>query len=123
MGASIVGAVDIKAPAIASEGSNALRGILNAIEGAVDSVKAAVGGASAILELLHDVVFPKAEVPQGLGALAGSFDKDGGFLESFARGNVVSGLETAFMVLMGHGVSIDYDAMVLTLPDCNEEQG
>ena len=93
------------------------------MEGVVDSVKVAVGEASTILELLHDVVFAELDTPRGLDPLAGSFDKDRSFLESFARDNVVSGLETVFMVLMGHGVSIDYDAMVSTVPAYTEEQG
>ena len=117
------GAVGVETSAAASEGSDVLCGAVNAVEGAVDSVKAAVGGASAVLELLHEGVFPEKDVPQGLGPLAGAFDKDGDFLEGFVHDNVVSGLETAFMVLMCHGVSIDYDTVVSTVPEYTDEQG
>ena len=96
---------------------------MNAVENVVDAAKAAVGEASAVLELLHAGVFPEKGVPQGLGPLAGGFDKDGNFLEGFVRDNVVSGFETAFMVLLGHGVSFDYDTVVSTVPEYTNEQG
>ena len=68
-------------------------------------------------------MFPEKDVPQGLGPLAGAFDKDDDFLEGFVRDNVVSGLETTFMVLMGHGMSIDYDTVVSSMPEYTREQG
>ena len=113
-----VGAVGVESAATASEGSNALRGAVNAMEGVVDSARAAAGDASTVLELVHDVVFPEQDVPRGLGPLAGVFDKEGNFLENFARGNVVSSFKTAFMVLMGHGVSADYETVVSSVPEC-----
>ena len=52
-----------------------------------------------------------------------AFDKDGNFLERIVRDNTVSGLETAFMVLMGHGVPLDYDVVVSSVPEYTIEQG
>ena len=117
-----VGAVGVESTVTASEGLNALRGAVNAMEVAVESAKVAAGDALTVLELVHDVVFPNREVPRGLGPLASAFDKEGNFLESFARDNVVSSFETAFMVLMGHGVSVDYETIVSSVPVCTEEQ-
>ena len=96
---------------------------MNSVNNAVEVVKVVVGEASVMLELLHEGVFLEKGVPQGLGLLAGAFDKDGDFLEGFFRDNVVSGLEIAFIVLMGHGVSIDYDTVVSNMPKYTEEQG
>ena len=76
-----------------------------------------------MLELLHDGVFPEADVPQGLGPLAGAFNKDVDFLDRIVHDNTMSGLETAFMVLMGHGVSLDYDVVVSSVPEYTIDQG
>lgn len=98
---------------------------MNNVEGVVDVAKVAVGKASVMLDLLQEGVFSEKGVTQGLGPLVGAFDKDGNFLEGFVRDNMhmVSGLEIAFLVLMGHGVSIDYDTMVSTVPEYTDEQG
>ena len=42
-------------------------------------------------------------------------------MEGLIRENVVSGLATYFVVLLGHGVPIE-DSMVDSLPDYTEEQ-
>ena len=120
--AFVVGAVGVESAVTASEGSNALLGAVHVMEGAVNSAKVAAGDASTVLELVHNVVFPERDMPRGLGPLASAFDKQGDFLESFARANVVSSFETVFMVLMGHGLSADYETVVSSVPECTEEQ-
>ena len=62
-------------------GSDGLRGAVNAVAGAVDSANAADGGATIVLKVLHESMFPNKSVPQGLGPLATAFSADGVFLE------------------------------------------
>ena len=117
------GVVGAEVPSGGSGGSDLLRAAVIAIGGVVEATKNAVDGASSVLELLHEGVFPERDVPRGLGPSAGAFDKGGDFLHDLVRDNTVSALETTFMDLMGHGMSIDYDAMVLSVPKYTLEQG
>ena len=93
------------------------------MEGVVEIVKAAVVEASGILEVLHEGVFPDKDMPEVFGPLASAFDKEGDFLHGLIHDGTVSGLETMFMFLMVHGVSIDYDAVVSSVPEYTREQG
>ena len=61
-------------------------------------------------------MFADRDMPEGLGAQAAAFDRDGEFLQDLIRDSTVSGLETTFMVLLGHGVSIDFDVIVSSVP-------
>ena len=61
--ASAVEVVGVDASVAASEGSDVLRGAVNAMEGVVDSAKVAADEASTVLEFLHDGVFPEKPMP------------------------------------------------------------
>ena len=110
-------------PSDGSKGSNALHGAINTMEGVVEIARTAAAKASGVLGVLHESVFPDKDMPEGLGPLAGAFDKEGDFLQDLVCDSTVSGLETMLMVLMGHGMSIDYDAVVSSVPEYTRAQG
>lgn len=118
----LVGALGRVPSSADSEGSDVLQGAIKAVEGNVELVKRAVEKASGALSAMHEGVFPDKEVPSGFDALAGSFDAEGDFLREFARDCTVSGLETTLKVLLGHGVSIDVDAVVSSVPKYTSKQ-
>ena len=94
-----------------------LQGAVKAVEDVMQLAKAATEKASSALVTLHEGIFPEKEAPKELEELAGSFDAEGGFLEHFARDNTVRGLETTLMVLLGHGVSFDFDKVASSVPE------
>ena len=95
---------------------------MKAVEGNVELVKSAVKKASGVLTMMHEGAFPDRDVSKDFDALAGSFDAEGDFLRDFARDCTVGGLETTLMVLLGHGVSIDFDTVVSSVPKYTPEQ-
>ena len=98
-------------PSANSDSSNMLHSSAKAMEDVVELAKTAIEKASSALGTLHEGFFSDKEMPMELEALADSFDSDGGFLADFARDHTVRGLETTWMVLLGHGVSIDFDSV------------
>ena len=94
-----------------------LHGAVKAVEDVVEVARTATEKALSALVTLHEGVFPEKEAPKDLEELAGSFDAEGGFLADFARGNTVHGLETTLMVLLGHGVSFDFDKVASSVPE------
>ena len=107
---------------VAVAGSGVLRGSVDAISGAAVAVGDVFARASNLLKLLHEHMFPDAEKrPEGLDSLVAAFGPDGDQLEGLVRENVVSGLATSIVVLLGHGVPIE-DSMVDSLPDYTDEQ-
>ena len=94
-----------------------LQGAVKAVEDVVELAKTATEKVSSALVTLHEGVFPEKEVPKNLEELAGSFDAEGGFLGDFARDNTVRGLETTLAVLLGHGVSCDFDKVTSSDPE------
>ena len=91
------GVVGVAVSPDGSEGSNALHGAINAVEGVVEIARTAAIEASGVLGVLHESVFPDKDVPEGLGPLAGAFDKEGDFLQELVCDSTVSGIETTFM--------------------------
>ena len=57
----------------------------------------------------------------GLDPRVAAFGSDGNLLEGLVGENMVSGLATSLVVLMGHGISID-DSLVATVPNYTKEQ-
>ena len=104
-------------PPVESESSDMLGGAIKAVEDIAELAKAAAEKASSALVTLHEGVFPEKEVPTDLEELAGSFDAEGGYLTDFARENTVRGLETTLVVLLGHGVSCDFDKVASSVPE------
>ena len=60
-------------------------------------------------------------MPAGLDARVAAFGPDGKRLEGLVAENMVSGLSTSLVVLMGHGISIG-NSLVETIPDYTDEQ-
>ena len=87
------------------------------MEDSIELAKTAAEKASGALTTLYESVFPDKAVSKDLDSLAGSFDSEGGFLADFARNNTVCGLETTLLVLLGHGVSIDFGTVTSSVPD------
>ena len=111
------GAVDVGAA-----GYGVLRGAVDAVSGAVAAAGDVCTRASTLLGLVHEHLMPEGRrVPDGLDSRIAAFDPGGRLLEELVGENVVSGLATSLVVLMGHGISID-DSLVATLPDYNKEQ-
>ena len=104
-------------PSADSDSSDMLHGAVKAMEDIAELARTATEKASRALVTLHEGIFPEKEVPKDLKELAGSFDAEGGFLADFARDNTVRGLETTLMVLLGHGVSFDFDKVASPVPE------
>ena len=60
-------------------------------------------------------------MPAGLDARVAAFGPDGKRLEGLLAENVVSGLSTSLVVLMGHVISIG-DSLVETIPVYTDKQ-
>ena len=107
---------------VAASGSGVLRGVVDAVSGAVAVAKDVCAQASTLVGLAHEYLMPEgAKVPAGLNARVAAFGLGGKLLEGLVAENVVSGLSTSLVVLMGHGISID-DSLVETIQDYTDEQ-
>src|SRR4051812_1963389 len=92
------------------------------MSGAVAAAKDVFSRASTLVGLAHEYLMPEGEkVPTGLDARVAAFGPDGKLLEGLVVENVVSGLSTSLVVLMGHEISIG-DSLVETIPDYTDEQ-
>ena len=112
-----VGAVEA-----AAAGSSTLRGAVDALSGVVVAAGDVCARASTLLKLLHEHLMPEGtKVPEGLDSRVATFGPDGGRLEELVRENVVSGLATSFVVLLGHGIPIE-DSLVDSVPCYTKEQ-
>ena len=75
-----------------------------------------------LLKLLHEHLMPEGmKVSEGLDSRVAAFGPDGGRLEHLIRENVVSGLATSFVVLLGHGIPIE-DSLVEDVPRYTKDQ-
>ena len=107
---------------VAASGSGVLRGAVDAVSGAVAVAKDVYAQASTLVGLAHEYLMPEGtKVPAGLNARVAAFGSGGKRLEGLVAENVVSGLSTSLVVLMGHGISID-DSLVETIPDYTDEK-
>ena len=107
---------------VAASGSGVLRGVVDAMSGAIAVAKGVCARASTLVGLAHEYLMLEGEeVPAGLDARVAAFGPDGKRLEGLVAENMVSGLSTSLVVLMGHGISID-DSLVETIPDYTNEQ-
>ena len=107
---------------VAASGSGVLWGAVDAMSGAVAVVGDVCAQASNLVGLAHEYLMPEGtKVPAGLNARVAAFGPDGKLLEGLVAENVVSGLSTSLVVLMGHGIFID-DSLVETIPDYTDEQ-
>ena len=111
-----IGAVEV-----AAAGSDTLCGVVDAVSGAAVAVGDVCAWALTLLKLLHEHMFPDEEKrPEGLDSQVAAFGPDGDQLEGLVRENVVSGLATSIVVLLGHGVPIEV-SMVASLPTYTDE--
>ena len=107
---------------VAAAGSGVLRGAVDAVSGSVAAAGVVYARASTLLGLVHEHLMTQGRwVPEGLDSRIAAFGPGGRLLEELVRENVVSGLPTSFVVLMGHGISID-DSLVATVPRYTKEQ-
>ena len=107
---------------VAASGSGVLRGVVDAVSAAFEVAKDAYAQASTLVGLAHEYLMPEGtKVPAGLNARVAAFGPDGKLLEGLVAENVVSGLSTSLVVLMGHGVPID-DSLVETIPNYTDAQ-
>src|ERR1041385_3406602 len=107
---------------VAAAGSGTLCGAVDDVSGVAVAVGDVCARASTLLKLLHEHIYSDEEKrPEGLDSLVAAFDPDGDQLEGLVRENVVSGLATSIVVLLGHGVPIE-DSVVDSLPDYTDEQ-
>src|SRR3954469_16197104 len=88
----------------------------------VTVAKDACAQAFTLVGLAHEYLMPEGtKLPDGLSARVAAFGPRGKHLGGMVAENVVSGLSTSLVVLMGHGISID-DSLVQTIPDYTVEQ-
>src|SRR3954469_3061260 len=107
---------------VVASGSGVLQGAVYAMSGAVAVAKDVCTRASTLMGLAHEYLMPEgAKVPAGLDARVSAFGLGGNLLEGLVAENVVSGLSTSLVVLMGHGISIG-DSLVETIPNYTDEQ-
>src|SRR3954467_5775143 len=99
-----------------------LREAVDAMSGAVAAATDVCSRASTLVGLAHEHLMPEGEkVPAGLDARVSAFGPGANLLEGLVAENVVSGLSTSLVVLLGHGISID-DSMVEAIPDYTNEK-
>ena len=116
------GSVGIEVAEAAATESSTLRGAVDVVAGAAGAVKDVCGRASTLLKLLHEHMFPDEEKrPEGLDSQVAAFGPNDDQLEGLVRENMVSGLATSIVVLLGHGVPIE-DSMLDSLPAYTNEQ-
>ena len=102
-----VGSVGVGMVEAAAAGSDTLRDTIHAVSGAAGAARDVCARASTLLKLLHEHLFPyEYKRPEGLDSQVAAFGLNGDQLEDLIRENVVSGLDTSFVVLLGHGVPI-----------------
>src|SRR3954462_15247822 len=78
--------------------------------------------ASTLIGLVHEHLKPEGtKVPDGLDAHVSAFGPGANLLEGLVAENMVSGISTSLVVLMGHGISID-DSLVEAIPDYTKAQ-
>src|SRR3954468_988690 len=88
-------------------GSGVLQGVVDVMSGAGSVAKDACTRASTLVGLAHEYLMPEGEkVPAGLDARVSAFGPGGNLLEGLVAENMVSGLSTSLVVLMGHGIFI-----------------
>ena len=108
--------------ATAAAGSGALRGVVDAVSGAAVAAGGVCTRASTLLKLLHEHMMPEGtKVSEGTDSRVAAFGPDGDRLEQLIRENVVSGLATSFVVLLGHGIHIE-DSLVEEVPRYIKDQ-
>ena len=106
---------------VAASRFGVLRGVVDAMSGAVEAIKGVCARACTLVGLVHDHLMPEDEkLPDGLDARVSSFGLNGNLLAGLVAENVVSGLSTSLVVLMGNGVAID-DSLVETITDYTDE--
>src|SRR3954467_14881288 len=92
------------------------------MSGVVAAARGVCARSSTPVCLVHEHLMPEdKKLPAGLDARIAAFGLDGNLLEGLVGENVVSGLSTSLVVLMGHGITID-DSLVETVPDYTKEQ-
>ena len=102
-------------------GSDTLRGAVDAVSSAAGTARDVFARASTLLKLLHEHLFPDEDKrPEGLDSQVAAFGPNGDQLEGLVHENVVSGLATSFVVLLGHGVPIQC-SMADCVPGYTEE--
>ena len=107
---------------MAASGSGVLRGAVDSMSGVVVVAGDFCTRASTLLGLVHEHLMTEGRrVPEGLDSRIAAFGPGGRLLEELVGENVVSGLATSLVVLMGHEISID-DSLVETVPDYTKEQ-
>ena len=105
-----------------ASGSGVLRGAVDAMSGVVAAARGVCTRASTLVGLVHEHLMPEdKKLLAGLDARVAAFGPDGNLLEGLVGENVVSGLSTSLVVLMGHGISID-DSLVEMVHDYTDEQ-
>ena len=107
---------------VVASGSGILCGAVDAMSGAVEAVRGVCSRASTLVGLVHDHLMPEDEkLPDGLDTRVAAVRPKGNLVSGLVAENVVSGLSTSLVVLMGHGVTIN-DSLVETIPDYTDEQ-
>ena len=76
----------------------------------------AIAKASNSLSLIHQLVLPNSEVPSTFGELAEVFNSDATAVEMYGHQQTVSGSQTTFLLLVGHGVEGNFEAAVADFP-------
>src|SRR4051812_10937614 len=107
---------------VVASGSGVLQGVVDDMSGVVAVAKDVRTRASTLVGLAHEYLMPEGtKVPNGLDARVSAFGPGTNLLEGLVAENVVSGLSTSLVVLMGLGISID-SSLVEAIPDYTNDQ-
>ena len=68
------------------------------------------------LRHVHEAVFPKAVPPATIEGLADALAPGSSSVSTYARAQVVGGSDMAFLLLLGHGFSGDFERAVSSFP-------
>ena len=79
-------------------------------------MKHSLGKSAGALSALHKSVFPKGTPPTTVEALAEVFSPGSSTLADYTHTQTVCGLESAFLLMLGHGIAGDFEKVIADFP-------
>ena len=111
-----VEAVGAPAAADASSGDLPLDQVVGGLGAVCTQAKDALTKSASTLGAVYQVVFPTGVVPSTADGFAEVFGPGTSTMANFARVNTVRGSESTIKLLMGHGITCDYEAALSEFP-------
>lgn len=109
-------AVGAPAAADASSGDLPLDQVVGGLGAVCTQAKDALTKSASTLGAVYQVVFPTGVVPSTADGFAEVFGPGTSTMANFARANTVRGSESTIKLLIGHGITCDYEAALSEFP-------